>query len=77
MSRATNPSIHGASDLYQQMLEVKNGMPAGGTRGFTYISKKQCRELGIEWGFVENSAQILGLVVERHARFGYSIGRQH
>ena len=75
MTRATNPSIEGSSDLYQQMLEVKNGTPTGGTRGFTYISKKQCGELGIAWSFVENSAQLLGLAIERHARLGYMICR--
>jgi len=75
MTRATNPHIKGASDLYTEMLEVKNGTPEGGTRGFTYISKKQCGELGIAWSFVENSAEMLGLVIERHARLGYMISR--
>lgn len=73
MTRATNHRIKGASDLYNQMLEVKNGIPGGGIRGFTYISKKQCRELGIEWSFVENSAKLLGLTVRRYAKLGYTI----
>lgn len=75
MATGHNHYIKGASDLYALMLEVKNGMPNGGIRGFVHITKKQAKECGIEWSFVENSVQILGLQIERHARLGYSISK--
>lgn len=68
-----NRSVAGPADLYEQLLEVKNGRPNGGKRGFTYITKKQAKACGIEWSFVEQSCQILELKLERHARLGYSI----
>lgn len=70
-----NHSIKGASDLYNEMLEVKNGMPNGCIRGFTSITKKQAKEIGIKWSFVENSAAILGLKIEKHGKYGYSISK--
>lgn len=68
-----NSEIKGASDLYNLMLEVKNGRPQGGTRGCIIFSKKQAKQLGIEWSFVENSATLLGLKVVRDGRWGYNI----
>lgn len=73
MKAVINNGIQGPSDLYDQMLEVKNGRPDGGTRGFTHITKKQAKSCGIEWSFVEMSCQILGLKLQRHASLGYSI----
>lgn len=68
-----NPDIKGASDLYNLMLEVKNGMPNGGKRGSVWITKKQAKLLGIEWSFVENSAKLLGLKIGQQGTLGYAI----
>lgn len=73
MPAVVNQAVNGPTDLYDQMLEVKNGRPGGGTRGFTHITKKQAKSCGIEWVFVECACQILGLKLERHAHLGYSI----
>lgn len=72
-STGNNSSIQGPADLYDLMLEVKNGCANGSKRGCTWITKKQAKEVGIDWSFVEQSVQILGLKMQRHARFGYSI----
>lgn len=73
MAAVINHLVNGPADLYDQMLEVKNGRPDGGKRGFTHITKKQAKAWGIEWSFVEQACQILGLNLHRHARLGYSI----
>lgn len=74
MAAVINQSVKGPADLYDQMLEVKNGdMVSKGRRGFTHITKKQAKACGIEWSFVEQSCQILGLKLQRHARMGYII----
>lgn len=73
MTARNNNEVKGASDLYNLMLEVKNGMPNGGKRGMIAFTKTQAEALKIEWSFVENSAKILGLKCERHGKYGYSI----
>ena len=70
MNPKINHSINGASDLYEQMIEVKNGR-----RGFTHISKKQAKEINIDWSFVEQAAELLGLNITRRATKGYSISK--
>ena len=74
-ANGNNNQVLGPSDLYGLMLEVKNGMANGCIRGCTWITKKQAKQVGIEWSFVEQSAQILGLKLERHARYGYMISK--
>ena len=69
-----NNAIKGASDLYSLMLEIKNGTPSSG-RGCTHITKKQAKELGIKWSFVENSCKLLNLELTRHGNYGFSIAR--
>lgn len=73
----SNPRIKGFADLYDEMLECKNGIKGGGTRGHTCISKKQAKELGIEWGAIEAAVSLLGLRMTRHASKGYSIDNLH
>ncbi len=70
-----NSSIQGPADLYDLMLEVKNGCKNGSTRGCTWITKKQAKEFGISWKFVQQSVQILGLKMNRDGRFGYLISK--
>jgi hypothetical protein len=65
-----NSNIKGASDLYEQLIEVKNG-----SRGCVVFSKKQAKELRMTWSFVEKSAQVLGLVISKAGQYGYNIGR--
>jgi hypothetical protein len=71
----TNHTINGAADLYEQMLEIKNGRADGGSRGCTWITKKQARALGIEWSFVESATNLLGLQINRDGRMGYQISK--
>lgn len=71
----TNHQVNGPSDLYGLMLEIKNGMPGGGTRGCTWITKKQAKLVNIPWSFVEQSVQILGLTMNRDGKLGYLISK--
>jgi len=71
----TNHSIEGFADLYGQMLEVKNGTKHGGIRGFTWITKKQAKLLGIKWTTIDSAAQILGLKMQPYGKYGYSISK--
>ena len=70
-----NSKIEGPADLYDLMLEVKNGIPGGGTRGCTWFTKKQAKQVGIKWSFVEQSVQVLGLALKRHGNSGYLISK--
>jgi|APGre2960657404_1045060.scaffolds.fasta_scaffold188526_2 hypothetical protein len=74
-SNGNNSKIEGPTDLYELMLEVKNGMANGCIRGCTWITKKQAKQVGIKWSFVEQSAEILGLSLKRHGKIGYMISK--
>ena len=67
--------LAGPSDLYAAMLTVKNGFGNGVTKlGCYVLTKKQAKNAGIEWSFVEQSAQILGLsITNRAGKYGHSI----
>lgn len=70
----TNNKIGGASDLYFELERVsKAERKVGGSIPCVHITKKQCKDLKIDWDFVEKSAQILGLEIVRAASCGYSI----
>lgn len=72
--QVVNSKIQGASDLYFEMVRVKNTeYKVGGCIPQTWITKKQCKDVGISWGFVEKSAEILGLKIEKNGRNGFSI----
>lgn len=71
----TNHQVKGASDLYGLMLEIKNGMANGATRGCTWFTKKQAKQIGVQWSFVEQSVEILGLKMERDGRNGFLISK--
>ena len=71
----TNRNVQGPADLYDQMLEVKNGCANGMIRGCTWLTKKQAKAVGIKWDFVEQSAALLGLQVKRHGSDGYLISK--
>ena len=73
MKNSTNQAIAGAYDLYNLMLEIKNGMANGSRRGCTRFTKKQAKEIGIDWSFVEQSVIILGLTMKRDGCKGFLI----
>ena len=75
MMNKANWKIKGPSDLYDILLTIKNGLPGGGQVGCTWITKKQCKETGIEWSFVQNSVHILGLKMNRQGPLGYLISK--
>lgn len=66
----SNQNIKGASDLYNLMVEVKNG-----TRGCIVFSKKECKALNMTWGFVEKSALVLGLTINKAGVHGFNISK--
>jgi hypothetical protein len=74
-ANGNNPKIGGPSDLYRLMLEVKNGMANGSSRGCTWVTKKQAKQVGIKWSFVEQATEVLGLSLKRHGKIGYMISK--
>jgi hypothetical protein len=55
LNTTTVQKIEGPADFYAAMLEVKNG----GAKLALY--KKEAKEVGVEWSFIEQAAAILGL----------------
>ena len=58
------------SSIYAAMLEVKAN---DGRRGCFIIKKSECKSANVAWSFVESSAAILGLRIERNGVWGYVI----
>ena len=56
------------SDIYAQMLEIKDGR-----RGCMTVTKKDAKKVGVAWSFIENAALILGMEVRQNGRLGYLI----
>lgn len=76
MVTRTNNAIQGPSDLYELMLEVKKGGIDGEPVRAFHLTKKQAGECGITWKFVEQSAELLGLKLERSGgSYGYRISK--
>ncbi len=71
INATTNKSQQGASDIYNQMLEVLSG-----ERGFVAVNKKHLKSINVAWSFVEKSAEILGLQIIKHGNFGFEICRK-
>lgn len=69
--------LGGPTDLYRALLTVKNGFGNGVTRLGQYsITKAEARRAGIDWPFVVNSVEVLGLKIEnRVGRHGHSISK--
>ena len=68
MTKTINPS-----DLYAQMLEVAQITPTVTKRGCIAVSKKEVKAAKMEWSFVENACQVLGLQLKRDGRWGFVI----
>lgn len=67
----SNITADNVTDLYAQLLQVKSGR-----RGSLQITKKHAKANGIEWSFVENSCEILGLKLTKdNGRIGYTATR--
>ena len=64
-NQASNPT-----DLYAQLLEVKDGK-----RGWAKVSKGQIKANGMQWSFVVNACGILGLKLAQHGRHGWTATR--
>ena len=67
--------LQGPVDLYRALLTIKHGFANGkSTLGCYAITKAEAKRAGIEWSFVINSVEVLGLKIENcHGRHGHMI----
>ena len=66
--------LKGPSDLYEALLTVKHGFDNGSTLGHYAITKAQAKAAGINWKFIEESCEMLGLRIDsKHGRYGHMI----
>jgi hypothetical protein len=73
----TAENLQGPAALYEQLLALKTGFTNGALPpGHYSITKAQAKAAGIEWSFVVQSVEVLGLQMSnRHSRYGHSISR--
>lgn len=65
----TASDLSGPADLYEVLLNIKNKAV-----GCFTLTKKQAKQAGIEWSFVENACKILGLKLSnKTGRLGHNI----
>lgn len=67
-NKLTNPS-----DFYRALLTVKNGFENGVTKlGCYVITKTEAKKAGIDWAFIQQSVEVLGLkITNRAGRYGH------
>lgn len=70
--------LTGPVDLYRGLLTLKNGFGNGVTKMGCYVIRKaDAKKAGIDWKFVEQSVEILGLqMTNRAGRYGHSISNK-
>ena len=69
--------LSGPTDFYRALLTVKNGFANGLTKlGCYCFTKAEVKRAGIEWSFVVQSCEVLGLKLEnRHGRRGHMVSK--
>lgn len=69
--------LAGPEDLYRALLTVKNGFANGLTILCCYrFTKAEIKRAGINWSFVVESCELLGLKLEnRHGRRGHVVSK--
>jgi hypothetical protein len=70
-------NLAGPADLYQVLLTVKNGFGNGKSALGSYsFTKADIKRASIDWSFVANACEILGLkLTNRAGRYGHSVSK--